>query len=158
MYGDRETGNMQGWGGSQGMHGGGQGMQGWGGQMRQGRGPKGYKRSDERIREDICDRLTDHHDIDASEVEVKVQNGEVTLTGTVTDRRHKHMIEHIVESMSGVQDVHNQIRLKREESSTQQASGSHQTSGSMTSSVSSGHADKNGTAQETSKSQLGSRI
>lgn len=38
-----------------------------------GRGPKGYQRSDERIREDVCDRLTEHPAIDASEIEVEVK-------------------------------------------------------------------------------------
>jgi hypothetical protein len=59
----------------------------WGG-LRQpgryaGRGPKGYQRSDERLEEEICDRLTADSDIDASELEVLVQNGEVTLQGSV---------------------------------------------------------------------------
>jgi hypothetical protein len=59
------------------------------------RGPKNYQRSDERIREDICERLWHDSYIDSSEVEVKVQNGEVTLEGAVprrdmkySDRRH----------------------------------------------------------------------
>ena len=56
-----------------------------------GRGPRDYKRSDERIREDVCDRLTEDHDIDASEITVKVEGGEVTLEGTVEDRRLKWM-------------------------------------------------------------------
>jgi osmotically-inducible protein OsmY len=87
-----------------------------------GRGPKGYKRADERIREDVCDRLTEHGDIDASDIEVKVQNGEVTLTGTVQEKRFKHMAERIVESLSGVQEVHNQLRIKREDASSSVAS------------------------------------
>jgi osmotically-inducible protein OsmY len=31
-----------------------------------GRGPKGYRRSDERIREDVCDLLCEHGGVDAS--------------------------------------------------------------------------------------------
>lgn len=75
-----------------------------------GRGPKGYVRSDERIREDICELLSRQGRIDASEVDVKVAGGEVTLTGTVMQRGDKLEIEHIVEHVSGVKDVHNQIR------------------------------------------------
>jgi hypothetical protein len=56
-----------------------------------GRGPKGYIRSDERIREDVSDRLEQHGEIDATEIEVRVSNGEVTLEGTVEDRRTKRM-------------------------------------------------------------------
>jgi len=51
-----------------------------------GRGPRNYKRSDNRIEEDINDRLTEHSMIDASDVEVSVQNGEVTLRGHVVWR------------------------------------------------------------------------
>jgi hypothetical protein len=79
-----------------------------------GKGPKGYKRSDERIREDVCERLTDHHEVDASDIEVAVESGEVTLTGTVGARHDKLMAEHVAEAVSGVIDIHNQIRVRRE--------------------------------------------
>jgi hypothetical protein len=78
-----------------------------------GRGPKGWQRSDERIREDINERLTDHPHIDASEIEVQVQGGEVTLTGTVDERNAKRLAEDIAESVSGVRDVHNQLRVQQ---------------------------------------------
>ena len=77
-----------------------------------GRGPKGWQRSDERIREDINERLTDHPHVDASDIEVSVKEGEVTLTGTVDDRQAKRLAEDIAESVSGVRDIHNQIRLQ----------------------------------------------
>jgi osmotically-inducible protein OsmY len=54
-----------------------------------GRGPKGYVRSDERIREDVCDRLSDDRMVDASDVEVAVAGSEVTLTGTVNSREER---------------------------------------------------------------------
>jgi hypothetical protein len=78
-----------------------------------GRGPKGYKRSDERVREDICDRLTQHDEIDATEIEITVSNGEVTLQGTVESRPMKHTVENLIDSVQGVQEVHNQLRVKR---------------------------------------------
>jgi hypothetical protein len=77
-----------------------------------GRGPKGYRRSDERICEDISERLTEHPQIDASECEVKVQGGEVTLTGMVNSRRAKRMAEDLAEQVSGVKEVSNQLRVK----------------------------------------------
>ena len=77
-----------------------------------GRGPKGYRRSDDRIREDVNDRLTAHPDIDASEIEVRVQNGEVTLSGVVEDRRTKRMAEDAIEEIAGVDDVHNQLKVR----------------------------------------------
>lgn len=76
-----------------------------------GRGPKGYQRSDERIREEVNDRLTDDDRIDATGIEVAVANGEVTLTGTVEGRRMKRHAEDIAESVRGVRDVHNQLRV-----------------------------------------------
>ncbi|WP_437927037.1 BON domain-containing protein [Sorangium sp. So ce291] len=78
-----------------------------------GRGPKGYKRSDARIQEDICELLSDLDDIDVSDVTVAVQGNEVTLEGTVPQRHHKRIIEHIAESVRGVEDVHNRIRVQR---------------------------------------------
>lgn len=75
-----------------------------------GKGPKGYKRTDERIREDVHDRLSEGW-IDATEIEVDVKSGEVTLKGTVTDRSSKVMAEDLVEHVTGVVDVHNQLRV-----------------------------------------------
>jgi CBS domain-containing protein len=77
----------------------------------QGRGPKSYQRSDERIREDINERLTDDAMIDASEIEVQVQNREVTLTGTVRDRNERRRAEDVAESVSGVTHVQNNLRV-----------------------------------------------
>jgi hypothetical protein len=80
-----------------------------------GIGPRGYRRSDERILEDVNDRLTQHAQIDASQIEVEVQEGEVTLKGTVQDRRMKRMVEANVDMIPGVIDVHNRLRLKERE-------------------------------------------
>jgi osmotically-inducible protein OsmY len=70
-----------------------------------GRGPKGYRRSDERVLEDVNQALEDAADIDASEIEVTCQNGEVVLRGSVCDRRAKRMAEDVIEGMPGVKDV-----------------------------------------------------
>jgi hypothetical protein len=76
-----------------------------------GRGPKNYRRSDDRILEEVNERLTDDHDVDASEIEVAVENGEVTLSGTVNSRHEKRMAEDVAESCHGVVDVHNRLRV-----------------------------------------------
>jgi hypothetical protein len=78
-----------------------------------GRGPQGYKRSDDRIIEDINEEMTRDHDLDASDISVQAKDGEVVLTGTVSDRESKRRAEEIAESCSGVRDVQNQIRVKR---------------------------------------------
>ena len=78
-----------------------------------GKGPKGYKRSDDRIREDVCDRLSDDDELDASEITVAVKDGEVTLEGTVNDRRAKQRAEDLAESVGGVRDVDNKLRKNK---------------------------------------------
>lgn len=77
-----------------------------------GRGPKGYRRSDERIHEDVCERLTQDRFIDASNVEVTVKDGEVTLSGTVASRGLKYRAEDLVELTSGVRHVQNNLRVE----------------------------------------------
>jgi len=88
-----------------------------------GRGPKGFQRSDERIREDICERLTQHPEIDAVDIEIQVKNGEVILTGTVDHRDEKRMAEDVAESVFGVKDVHNQLRAQQHQGVTAGQSG-----------------------------------
>jgi osmotically-inducible protein OsmY len=83
-----------------------------------GRGPRGYQRSDERIREDINDRLTDDAYIDATDVEVIVNNSMVTLTGRVDSREDKRRAEDIADSVSGVTDVSNQLRVGQSSTTT----------------------------------------
>jgi osmotically-inducible protein OsmY len=81
--------------------------------MYAGRGPRGYRRSDERIREDINDQLTEDWYVDASDIEVTVNNAMVTLTGRVESREEKRRAEDLAESVTGVKDVTNQLRVDR---------------------------------------------
>src|SRR5690606_14406620 len=67
-----------------------------------GRGPTNYTRSDQRILEDVCDTLTDDWNLDASGIQVTVENGEVTLDGTVGSRFDKRRAEDCAEDVSGV--------------------------------------------------------
>ena len=76
-----------------------------------GRGPANYTRSDDRILEDTCDKLTEDWGVDARNVQVTVQNGEVTLDGTVENRRQKRRAEDIVHDLSGVGHVQNNLRI-----------------------------------------------
>lgn len=77
-----------------------------------GRGPRTYQRSDERIREDLCDVLLQDHYIDATDIEVVVSRGEVTLTGKVADRWEKFRAENISANVAGVRDVTNQLKIE----------------------------------------------
>ncbi len=76
-----------------------------------GRPPRGYKRSDELIRDEICKRLALTPEIDATDVEVIVRDCEVTLRGTVDERFEKRLAEDITETTFGVRDVLNEIRI-----------------------------------------------
>ncbi|HZI65615.1 MAG TPA: BON domain-containing protein [Thermoanaerobaculia bacterium] len=76
-----------------------------------GRGPKGYVRSDERILEDVNERLEEHGDLDPSDIAVSVSRGEITLEGSVTDRWSKRLAEDLAHSVSGVRDVQNRLGI-----------------------------------------------
>lgn len=83
-----------------------------------GRGPRGYARSDERIKEDVNDRLTDDGMLDASDIEVEVSEREVTLSGEVSSRSDKRRAEDIAEDVSGVSHVQNNLRVRRNDESS----------------------------------------
>jgi hypothetical protein len=80
-----------------------------------GHGPQGYQRSDERIYEDVCDRLMQHGRIDASDMTVAVKDREVTLSGTVNSRGAKRMAEDLADAVPGVINVHNQLKVHARE-------------------------------------------
>jgi CBS domain-containing protein len=77
------------------------------------RGPKGWQRSDERIHEDVCERMMGESGVDPSDVTVRVAQGVVTLTGTVPNRQMKYRIEELADRCPGVKDVENQVRVNR---------------------------------------------
>jgi len=105
-----------------------------------GRGPRGYRRSDERIKEDVNDRLSDDYYLDASDVEVNVENTEVTLTGTVKNRSDKRRAEDLAESVSGVTNVENRLRVKQQSdyATSSNVTDSSSTMGTTTSSAAAG--------------------
>lgn len=84
------------------------------GGRRKGRGPKGYARSPDRIRDDVCERIA-RSGIDAGDVEVTVDERDVTLSGTVASRVEKWRLEDLADDVFGVEDVHNRLRVRRPE-------------------------------------------
>jgi hypothetical protein len=100
------------------------------------RGPKGYSRSDERIREDISERLYHSAHIDSSEVSVTVQGGKVTLEGTVPNRWMRHAIENEADRCTGVRDIDNNIRVQSSDESQTGTSATSSTGTSTTSGTS----------------------
>lgn len=87
-----------------------------------GRGPKNWRRSDEHIRDTVNELLTDHDGVDATEIEVSVENGEITLNGMVGSRWEKRLAEDIALSVRGVHDVHNRLRVADRETHVGKAS------------------------------------
>ncbi|WP_101340730.1 BON domain-containing protein [Cereibacter azotoformans] len=77
-----------------------------------GKGPRGYQRSDERIHGDVNDRLSDDPRVDASDIEVSVASGEVTLSGHVSSKIEKRRAEDCADSVSGVRHVQNNLRVR----------------------------------------------
>jgi hypothetical protein len=88
-----------------------------------GKGPKGYERSDDRTREEVCEAIAEQGLIDASDVEVAVSGGIVTLSGTVAQRHHKRALELLVEQVRGVDEVYNELRLTRRPDDVDPATG-----------------------------------
>ena len=139
QYGQQQYGQQGGHGGTQGGWAGGQqygqqggqygqgsgsqygaqyGQQNQYGQQRRGQAPKNYTRSDDRLKEIVCDTLVDRG-CDCSEVEIDVTDGVVNLSGSVHERGEKHEFEWIAASVNGVKDVENRLRLDRGASSSQ---------------------------------------
>lgn len=78
-----------------------------------GVGPSGYHPSDERIRENICEVFNHNRQIDSSGFSVQVENGVVTLAGQVRRRAEKYLAEDIAASTPGVQNVQNDLRVRK---------------------------------------------
>ncbi|HEY4176963.1 MAG TPA: BON domain-containing protein, partial [Kofleriaceae bacterium] len=122
--------------------------------LHRGKGPQGWTRSDERIKDLVCEALTDHEHIDASGIDVDVKNGDVTLTGMVPDRDTKRAAEDCAERIAGVNDVQNQLKVSSDERmrmgrSTQMAKGN--TGGATT--MASNPGIENGSSSKDKKAQ-----
>ncbi|MEO5501738.1 MAG: BON domain-containing protein [Ginsengibacter sp.] len=78
-----------------------------------GKGPKGYTRSDETIKNDVNEALYHETYVDASDIDVRVDNGEVTLSGTVDSRMAKRRAEDCIERITGVTDVSNHLKVQK---------------------------------------------
>ena len=83
-----------------------------GGQRPKRTGPKNYQRSDERLKEQIIEKLMDNSSVDIGNLECDVKDGTVTLSGTVDTRSDRYEIENVVDDVWGVKDITNNIRVK----------------------------------------------
>jgi osmotically-inducible protein OsmY len=71
------------------------------------------QRPDEAIWEDIHDHLATNPDLDATGVEIVVEDGDVTLTGRVDTREAKWLAEEIARAVPGVVELHNRLKVAR---------------------------------------------
>ena len=83
-----------------------------------GRGPRPEEspalgKEDARIRTEVSACLTDDWYVDGTEITVSVDNGEVTLEGVVENRAEKRLAEDCADSVPGVVDVHNRLRIRQ---------------------------------------------
>lgn len=76
-----------------------------------GKGPKDWQRTDERLYEEVCEQLSHNHLVDASDIEIKVTDGNVYLRGTVEDRPTKREAERCVEKVLGIRDIFNELKI-----------------------------------------------
>ncbi len=72
-----------------------------------GKGPA--QRSDDQIKTAIEEILTDDPWLDASGIQVSVQQGIAQLSGTVTSRQAKRRAEDLADQVRGVRDVQNTL-------------------------------------------------
>lgn len=78
-----------------------------------GKGPRGYTRNDTRVYEDVCELLTRDGDVDATDIDVSVEGGVVTLSGRVENRDMKRYAGNIIDHIPGVKDVQNLLEFER---------------------------------------------
>jgi osmotically-inducible protein OsmY len=71
------------------------------------------RRSDDKIHQEIWELLTHNADLDATGIELHVEGGEVTLTGTVDSRDVRWLTEDLVNSVAGVREVNNRLKVAR---------------------------------------------
>jgi osmotically-inducible protein OsmY len=83
------------------------------GHSRAGTGPLGRRRSDDALAAEIHEILTNDPELDTTDIEIEVAGGAVTLTGTVDSGDARMLAEELVESLTGVREVHNRLRVAR---------------------------------------------
>jgi hypothetical protein len=71
------------------------------------------RRPDDALKRELQEILTKDPELDATEIEVEVEGGAVTLRGTVDSTDARLMAEELVESVTGVREVHNNLKVAR---------------------------------------------
>ncbi len=77
-----------------------------------GKGPKNWHRSDESLRDEICEALSRDRVVDASDIDVSVEGGVVLLTGWVDGREEKRQAQDCLDDVLGIHDIRNELHLR----------------------------------------------
>jgi osmotically-inducible protein OsmY len=75
------------------------------------RGPRGWVRSDERILDELCERIV-RAGIDASELVVEVERGDVSIEGELGTREERRWVVDLAERILGVTGVYADVRVR----------------------------------------------
>jgi osmotically-inducible protein OsmY len=76
------------------------------------RGERRQQRPDESLAREIQEILTQDPELETSEIEVQVEGGAVTLLGIVDSSDAKLMAEELADSVAGVREVHNRLKVE----------------------------------------------
>lgn len=77
-----------------------------------GKGSLSYRRADDRIRNEVCERLMIDPEVDASDIAIDVKEGTVWLSGTVDTRNTRFYVEDLVDRVLGVTQVVNRLKIR----------------------------------------------
>jgi osmotically-inducible protein OsmY len=69
------------------------------------------KVSDDALYDQVRIRIATDREVGGGNIEVKVTNGVVELTGNVPDDKHKQRVEKVVKKVKGVKSVENKLRI-----------------------------------------------
>lgn len=78
-----------------------------------GKGPRNFSRSDDLLRERICEAFLKNPDLDPEFIDVTVKDGIVTLSGEARIREDRFLAEDLARDVSGVVDVQNYISRRK---------------------------------------------
>ena len=71
------------------------------------------RRPDAQLAQELQEILTKDPELDSTEIEVEVEGGAVTLRGVVDSSDARLLAEELVESVTGVREVHNNLKVSR---------------------------------------------
>jgi hypothetical protein len=75
--------------------------------------------SNDVVHDEAREGILRHGHVDAGDINVRVENGEVTLEGTVPSHRERDMAEADVRSLPGIKNVHNRLQVKHPQADLQ---------------------------------------